>query len=579
MNYAASQSLVDLLLASGVSSQEEAMQLATHLNGDSWTAHVLDSGKVDEQRFLTTIGNHFNVPVFSIEAKNIDRQTLSLLPSRFVFQHHILPIESKENSIVLATYDLFNSVGRQLASQLLKKPAEWVLVPRGQILRAMKTLYGVGAETFDEILKTNRSFEALQDVETSTDLNADDPEASVVKFVNQIIREAIVERATDIHVEPLENDLRIRYRIDGILHEVAVPPQLRVLQSAIISRLKVMAHMDIAERRLPQDGRINLQSHEQTIDVRVSTIPTVNGESISLRLLTRTEQQFGFDRLDLSEKQERIVRNLLAQPNGIILITGPTGCGKSTSLYCFLSSINSVQRRIITIEEPVEYRLPGVSQIDVKPEIDLTFAKGLRHILRQDPNVVMVGEIRDIETADISIRAAMTGHLVFSTLHTNDAVGGITRLLDMDVEPFLLASVVKAFIAQRLVRTICQDCKAPVGYPVDYLNEIGAIVSADFKYYRGQGCDNCRQTGYRGRMAIYEICVVTEPLRRLVIRKATGSEMKQRAILDGMTTLRQDGWRRVAQGMTTVEEVVRVTQTDEVMAETEAVAEPLVAAR
>jgi general secretion pathway protein E len=446
-------------------------------------------------------------------------------------------------------------------------------------LRAMKTLYGVGAETFDEILKTNRSFEALQDTEASTDLNADDPEASVVKFVNQIIREAIVERATDIHVEPLEDDLRIRYRIDGILHEVAVPPQLRLLQSAIISRLKVMAHMDIAERRLPQDGRINLQSHEQNIDVRVSTIPTVNGESISLRLLARDQQKaFGFERLDLSPDQSRIMKSLLAQPNGIVLVTGPTGSGKSTSLYCFLSSINSVQRRIITIEEPVEYRLPGVSQIDVKPEIDLTFAKGLRHILRQDPNVVMVGEIRDVETADISIRAAMTGHLVFSTLHTNDAVGGITRLLDMDVEPFLLASVVKAFIAQRLVRTICQECKAPVGYPVDYLNEIGAIVSPNFKYFRGQGCDNCRQTGYRGRTAIYEICVVTEQLRRLVIRKATGSEMKQRAILDGMATLRQDGWRRVAQGITTIEEVVRVTQTDELMAETEDVAEPHVVA-
>jgi len=569
MNSAVSQSLIDLLLASGVPSQDEAAQLATNLNGGSWTAHVLDSGKVDEQRFLSAIGNYFHVPVISIDAKRIDRQTLSLLPSRFVFQHHILPIEAKENSVVLATYDLFNTVGRQLASQLLKKPAEWVLVPRGQILRTMKTLYGVGAETFDEILKTNRSFEALQDVETSTDLNADDPEASVVKFVNQIIREAIFERATDIHVEPLEDDLRIRYRIDGILHEVAVPPQLRLLQSAIISRLKVMAHMDIAERRLPQDGRINLQAKEQNIDVRVSTIPTVNGESISLRLLSRTEQQFGFDRLDLSEKQAAIVRNLLAQPNGIILVTGPTGCGKSTSLYCFLSSINSVQRRIITIEEPVEYRLPGVSQIDVKPEIDLTFAKGLRHILRQDPNVVMVGEIRDIETADISIRAAMTGHLVFSTLHTNDAVGGITRLLDMDVEPFLLASVVKSFIAQRLVRTICPDCKTMAGYPVDYLNEIGAIVSPDFKYYRGEGCDNCRQTGYRGRTAIYEICVVTEPLRRLIIHKATGSELKQRAIQDGMITLRQDGWRRVAQGITTVEEVVRVTQTDEVMAETD----------
>ncbi|MEP7078600.1 MAG: GspE/PulE family protein, partial [Chthoniobacterales bacterium] len=409
---------------------------------------------------------------------------------------------------------------------------------------------------------------SLQDVETSTDLNADDPEASVVKFVNQIIREAIVERATDIHVEPLENDLRIRYRIDGILHEVAVPPQLRLLQSAIISRLKVMAHMDIAERRLPQDGRINLQAAAQNIDVRVSTIPTVNGESISLRLLSRTEQHFGFERLDLSERQGTIIRRLLAQPNGIILLTGPTGCGKSTSLYCFLSSINSVQRRIITIEEPVEYRLPGVSQIDVKPEIDLTFAKGLRHILRQDPNVVMVGEIRDTETADISIRAAMTGHLVFSTLHTNDAVGGITRLLDMDVEPFLLASVVKSFIAQRLVRTICPDCKTIAGYPVDYLHEIGAIVTPDFKYYRGAGCDSCRQTGYQGRIAIYEICVVTEPLKKLIMQKRDGGELKQCAIAEGMETLRQDGWRRVAQGKTTIEEVVRVTQNDEVMVET-----------
>src|SRR5256714_5239550 len=299
MNIAPSQSLINLLLESRVPSNEEAAQLAMNLNGGSWVGQVLDSGKVDEQRFLGAIGNFFRVPVVSIDAKAIDRQTLSILPSRFVFQHHILPIEVKENSVVLATYDLFNSIGRQLATQLLKKPAEWVLVPRGQVLRAMKTLYGVGAETFDEILKTNRTFEVLQDGETSTDLTADDPEASVVKFVNQIIREAIAERATDIHVEPLENDLRIRYRIDGILHEVAVTPQVRVLQSAIISRLKVMSHMDIAERRLPQDGRMNLHASNVEIDVRVSTIPTVNGESISLRLLSLGEQQFNFERLDL----------------------------------------------------------------------------------------------------------------------------------------------------------------------------------------------------------------------------------------------------------------------------------------
>src|SRR5947208_1271448 len=577
MSSAASQSLINLLLESGVPSGEEAVQLVSNLNGGSWVGQVLDSGKVDEQRFLGAIGNFFRVAVVSIDAKKIDRATLSILPSRFVFQHHILPIEAKENSVVLATYDLFNSIGRQLAGQLLKKPAEWVLVPRAQLLRAMQSLYGVGTETFDEILKTRGSHDALENTETAIELNADDPEASVVKFVNQIIREAIAERATDIHVEPLENDLRIRYRIDGILQEVAVPPQLRVLQSAIISRLKVMSHMDIAERRLPQDGRMNLHASNVEIDVRVSTIPTVNGESISLRLLSRGEQQFNFDRLDLGDKQEKTIRNLLSQPNGIILLTGPTGCGKSTSLYCFLSSINSVQRRIITIEEPVEYRIAGVSQIDVKPEIDLTFAKGLRHILRQDPNVVMVGEIRDIETADIAIRAAMTGHLVFSTLHTNDAVGGITRLLDMDVEPFLLSSVVKAFIAQRLVRTICPDCVQWVEYPSEYLAEIGfPLKELGARFTRGKGCEQCRHTGYQGRAAIYEICVVTEPLRKLIMQKKDGGELKQCAIAEGMETLRQDGWRRVAKGNTTIEEVVRVTQTDEVMAETTEEAEPVV---
>jgi type II secretory ATPase GspE/PulE/Tfp pilus assembly ATPase PilB-like protein len=565
-------------MASGVASREEAAQLSQNLNGGSWTTQVLDSGKVDEHRFVAAIGNFFRVPVVALDAKAIDRQTLSILPPRFVFQHHILPIEEKENSVVLATYDLFNSAGRQLVTQLLKKPAEWVLVPRAQLLRTMKTLYGVGAETFDEILKTNRGFEVLQEGETATDISADDPEASVVKFVNQIIREAIAERATDIHVEPLENDIRIRYRIDGILHEVAVPPQLRVLHAAIISRLKVMSHMDIAERRLPQDGRMNLHAANQEIDVRVSTIPTVNGESISLRLLARGGQQFGFQRLDLSQEQEKVIRHLLAQPNGIILLTGPTGCGKSTSLYCFLSTINSVSRRIITIEEPVEYKLPGVLQMDVKPEIDFTFARGLRHILRQDPNVVMVGEIRDVETADIAIRAAMTGHLVFSTLHTNDAVGGITRLLDMDVEPFLLASVVKAFIAQRLVRTICPECAEKVAYPAEYLAEIGFPVrELGTQFMRGKGCDHCRQTGYQGRAAIYEICVVTEPLRKMIMQKKDGGELKQCAIGEGMETLRQDGWRRVAQGTTTIEEVVRVTQTDEVMAETTEEAEPVVA--
>jgi type II secretory ATPase GspE/PulE/Tfp pilus assembly ATPase PilB-like protein len=568
------KTLLDVLVASGCDDPEEASKLAaTPANGHTWTVHVLNSGKVDEQRLTVELGRLFNTPVETIDLQKVDRSTLGILPSRFVFKHQILPLGQSEKGLRLATYDVFNSVARRLAVQLLPgKKIEWVLVPRTVLIRSIKTLYGVGAETFEEILQsTGRNLEGGGEERfEAMDLDADDPEASVVKFVNQIIREAISERATDIHVEPLENDLRIRYRIDGILHEVAVPPQLRLLQSAIISRLKVMAHMDIAEKRLPQDGRINLsRGHDASIDVRVSTIPTVNGESISLRLLTRAEQQFGFERLDLSPRQSSIVRTLLAQPNGIVLVTGPTGSGKSTSLYSFLSSINSVQRRIITIEEPVEYRLAGVSQIDVKPEIGLTFAQGLRHILRQDPNVIMVGEIRDFETAEIAIRAAMTGHLVFSTLHTNDAVGGITRLADMGVEPFLLASVVRAFIAQRLVRTICPDCKQLTGYPIEYLKEIGALVSPGFQYFKGAGCENCRHTGYRGRTAIYEICVLTEGMRRLIISKSTGNDLKHRATLDGMETLRQDGWRRVGLGQTTVEEVVRVTQSDEGIAELE----------
>ncbi len=567
------KALVDLLLASGIATDEEAQQMAaiSPPAGSTWSAEVLNSGKLDEHKFAAGLGELFKMPLVSVEATKIDRAVQQLLPTRFVFKHQVLPIEANEKSVKLATCDPFNSIARRLAVQQLPGRAiEWAVTPRGTLLRAIKTLYGVGAETFDELLKNTRSYDEAIEREQAHDIASDDPEASVVKFVNQVIREAIYERATDIHVEPLENDLRIRYRIDGILHEVAVPPQLRVLQSAIISRLKVMAHMDIAERRLPQDGRINLNTSAGAIDVRVSTIPTVNGESISLRLLSRSETlQFGIGRLDMSEKQVGSIKKLLALPNGIILVTGPTGSGKSTTLYSFLSSINAVSRRIITIEEPVEYRLPGVSQIDVKGEIGLTFANGLRAILRQDPNIVMVGEIRDFETAEIAIRAAMTGHLVFSTLHTNDAVSGITRLLDMGIEPFLLASVVRSFLAQRLVRTICPDCKQETGYPLDYLQEIEAPMPKDFKFYKGAGCDTCRHTGYKGRAAIYELCAVTEPLRRLIIRKSTGNELKARAITDGMDSLRNDGWRRVLRGQTTVEEVVRVTQADEAMTETD----------
>jgi type II secretory ATPase GspE/PulE/Tfp pilus assembly ATPase PilB-like protein len=566
----ARQAILSVLRASGVASEEEARAIAALAPppGGSWTVAALDSGKVDELLLAQELAKLGRSSYLLVEALQVERAVLELLPSRLVFKHHILPVKADEKVVQIATYDIFNAAARRMAEQQLAgRRVEWVLCGRSPLLRTIKSLYGVGAETLEELLQSTR-YDNLEEREEAHNIASDDPEASVVKFVNQIIREAIHERATDIHVEPLENDLRIRYRIDGILHEVAVPPQLRRLQSAIISRLKVMAHMDIAERRLPQDGRINLQTPGGAIDVRVSTIPTVNGESISLRLLSRSETlQFGLDRLDMTEEQMRVVQALLVLPNGIIMVTGPTGSGKSTTLYSFLTSINSVTRRIITIEEPVEYRLPGVSQIDVKPEINLTFAQGLRAILRQDPNVVMVGEIRDFETAEIAIRAAMTGHVVFSTLHTNDAVGGITRLLDMGIEPFLLASVVRAFLAQRLVRTLCKHCKEPFDYPLDYLRELGLEVPPGTLLYKGRGCEHCRGTGYRGRTAIYEICVLSEQLRRIVVKKGTGSEMKACAVQQGMGTLRTDGWRRVLRGQTTIEEILRVTQEDDLMDE------------
>jgi type II secretory ATPase GspE/PulE/Tfp pilus assembly ATPase PilB-like protein len=363
----------------------------------------------------------------------------------------------------------------------------------------------------------------------------------------------------------MEDELRIRYRIDGILHQTPMPPQLKRYQAAIISRIKVMSGMNISEKRLPQDGRINVRIKGEEIDIRVSTVPTVYGESVSLRLLTRGKIFLSLDKLGFSPLEEAAIREIIIKPHGIFLVTGPTGSGKSTSLYAFLSTINSVHKRIITIEEPVEYELKGINQIAVRPEIGLTFAMGLRHILRQDPNVIMVGEIRDLETAEIAIRAALTGHLVFSTLHTNDAPSAFTRLIDMGIEPFLVASSVEAVMAQRLVRTICPHCKVEQKVEATYLRRIGfpedEIPNA--KFWHGGGCELCRQLGYQGRMGIYELLILNEALRPLILSRAPASTIAQKAIEFGMRTLRIDGWNKVRSGSTTIEEVLRVSQIEE----------------
>jgi len=470
-------------------------------------------------------------------------------------------LQEDEHGISIAFYDPFDLLARQALASSLHQRILYAMSTRTQIVQALRQGYGVGAETFEAILEGRSDEELGLDMRQETNvLDLDDSEASVVKFVNQILREALEQRATDIHVEPLQDDLRIRYRIDGVLHDVPVPPNIKLLQASVISRLKIMAHLDIAERRLPQDGRINLELDAQAIDVRVATIPSVAGESISLRLLG--QERFTFDRLGLDKEAQLRVLQLLAMPNGIVLLTGPTGCGKSTTLYTFLSSLNTKERRIVTVEDPVEYKLSGVIQIAVKPEINLTFANGLRSILRGDPNVIMVGEMRDRETAEIAIRGALTGHLVFSTLHTNDAIGGITRLVDMGIERFLVANSVRAFIAQRLVRVLCSFCKRPAQHPESYLKEIGFPLEHSSKAMTAAGCEHCRHTGFEGRAAIFEICLVSPRLQDMITQGRPESVLRATAIDEGMIPLRHYGWSKVIAGYTTLEEVVRVTAAD-----------------
>ena len=437
------------------------------------------------------------------------------------------------------------------------------MTSRKRLHEALRRLYGVGADTFEQILE-GRDFDydhldAGEDEANVIDQD-DDEEASVVKFVNQIIREALDQRATDIHVEPLSTNLRIRYRIDGRLIEVAVPENIKALQSSVIARLKIMARLDIAERRVPQDGRINLQFEGQTIDVRVATVPTVEGESVSLRLLN--QEKFNLAKLGMEPFVQKKIEALLHLPNGIILITGPTGSGKSTSLYSFLSEVNHPERRIVTVEDPVENKLTGVMQIAVKSEIGLTFANALRSILRADPNIVMIGEIRDLETAEIAIRASLTGHLVFSTLHTNDAMGGISRLVDMGVEPFLVSAAVRAFLAQRLVRKLCTNCRVPREVSLVDRRNLGIPDGLQGTIYSPGGCDRCRGTGFSGRLAIYEVVLLTPAMQELVAHGAPAPKMRDQALRDGYVPMRTYGWHKVMQGLTTIEEVISVTSSD-----------------
>jgi type II secretory ATPase GspE/PulE/Tfp pilus assembly ATPase PilB-like protein len=528
---------------------------------------ILDSGLIDEEPYMQQLSGDLHmdwlaeIPPFesAIPLRNACGPQIAL-------KHRVLPIEiegeGESARLHMVTYDPLNLLARQAAAQSIDLPIIWHMASRRRVHESLRKLYGVGADTFEKLLE-GRDLDLdnldMKD-EASVIDEVEDEEASVVKFVNQIIRESLAQKATDIHVEPLADNLRIRYRIDGGLVEVAVPDNIKALQASVIARLKIMSKLDIAERRLPQDGRINLQFEGTSIDVRVATVPTVEGESVSLRLLN--QEKFNVELLGMEDFVLKKIKSILSLPNGIILITGPTGSGKSTTLYSFLSELNKPNTRIVTIEDPVENKLEGVMQIAVKSEIGLTFASGLRSILRADPNIVMLGEIRDLETAEIAIRASLTGHLVFSTLHTNNAIGGISRLVDMGVEPFLVAASVRAFLAQRLVRRLCASCKVPIDIPASQRFQLGIPDHIQGQVYGPVGCDKCRNTGFSGRLAIYEVILIGHQMEELVAQNSPSPVLMAQAVKDGYVPMREYGWHKVMKGITTIEEVVSVTATD-----------------
>jgi general secretion pathway protein E len=510
---------------------------------------------------LRGIALQHNLPFLSRDELPSPAPIIKNLSPKYLRQYMVCPVSVDGGVLTIATADPLNPVIVDELRQTTGLTVNVVVSPPEAIGEAIDRTYDAVAATalqrIVEGMDDARGGDSDDDVNHLRDLAF---EAPVVRLVNLLIEGAVALEASDIHFEPFEDTLRVRYRVDGILFDQEAPP--RRLQAAVTSRIKIMAEMNIAERRLPQDGRIRVNAHGRRVDIRVSTIPTVHGESIVMRLLDRSSVFLPLERLGFDTQMLQRFDALIRRPHGILLVTGPTGSGKTTTLYGALDKINSADRKIITVEDPVEYQLKGINQIPVKPKIGLTFATGLRHIVRQDPDVILVGEIRDLETAEIGIQAALTGHLVFSTLHTTDAPGAITRLQDMGVEPYLVASVLEGVLAQRLVRRICSACREPHRPPGADLEALGVELVASKPLFRGRGCEECRNTGYRGRTGIYELFQVTEEVRSLILRRVSTREIRRYAIEAGMVTLRLDGWAKACDGITTVEEVLRVVQED-----------------
>ncbi len=559
-----------ILLEQGLinSDQLASSQTPHALSGDELLAHLVGSGAVDKFKALETLAREAGVEFVDLNNTEVDLALLKDFPQKIIYRQILFPIRKDGNTLFVATSDPLDFYPLDEISAATGLMVEPVLAEKSEIAKLIKTHLGVGGETIEGLIKQKieeSGIELLEELELDgSELSEMAQEASVVRLVNEILLEAIETRTSDVHIESQKDAIVIRYRIDGILHTQPVPAEINHFRSAIISRLKIMAKLNIAEKRLPQDGRIKLRYQGRDVDVRVSVIPMIHGESLVMRILDKGSMVFNLESLGMGEETREIFSKLIRMPHGIILVTGPTGSGKTTTLYSSLIEINDPTTKIITTEDPVEYQLDGINQIQVHHKIGLTFGHSLRSILRHDPDVVLVGEIRDLETAENAIQASLTGHLVFSTLHTNDAAGAFTRMSDMGVEPFLVASTVEAVMAQRLVRRLC-DCKKAVSLKAaDVPSDFPTNKLKDATIYEPVGCRECRDVGYRGRLGVYELLVVDDSLRELAHEGVSTWEIKKAAIAGGMKTLRDDGWAKVLLGHTSIDEILRITKGDRV---------------
>jgi type IV pilus assembly protein PilB len=543
-------------------SQVEDVLTEVNLNGKTIAQAMVDSGFVDENGFYRTIAEALGTEYVDLSGREIPPTVLKLIPSGLARLHRALPIEVSGNTLRIALADPLDPHAAEDLRFALGKNIDVVVAPTDQIENRIKEYYGADTSSMEDVLKQLGDAGAMLQLrgdETAAGVEADANATPIIRFVDLILYQAIQDRASDIHFEPFENEFKIRYRVDGALYEMSPPP--RHLALPVISRVKVMANMNIAERRLPQDGRIQKNIAGRHVDLRVSTLPTQFGESVVLRVLDRSTVNLDLEMLGMPDYIHAYLLELINRPNGIFIATGPTGSGKTTTLYSCLRKINTIDSKLLTAEEPVEYDLEGIVQVPVNEAIGLTFARVLRAFLRQDPDRIMIGETRDLETAQIAIQASLTGHLVFTTLHTNDAPGAVTRLIDMGVEPFLISSTLEAVLGQRLLRSVCSNCRTSYKPNESLLAqlELSRREIGDRQFFYGKGCDVCNQTGYKGRKGIYELLKITDPLRELINERAPTVVLKQKAVELGMVTLRQDGLRSIFAGDTTIEEVLKYT--------------------